>query len=160
MATRGRKPKPTALKILEGNPGHRPIQKEPDFGVSLLKPVKGLSKEAKKEWRRVAKILHSAGITTQADLTAMRMYISSFEKWVTAKEKAKIETLTTDKGYEYANPYIAIERQYFKQLKEILVEFGLTPSSRARLHVTPAEEEDLEESEFANFVAQSQRRIT
>lgn len=25
MATRGRKPKPTALKLLEGNPGKRPI---------------------------------------------------------------------------------------------------------------------------------------
>ena len=24
MATRGRKPKPTALKVLEGNPGKRP----------------------------------------------------------------------------------------------------------------------------------------
>ena len=25
MATRGRKPKPTALKVLEGNPGKRPL---------------------------------------------------------------------------------------------------------------------------------------
>ena len=25
MATRGRKPKPTALKLLEGNPGNRPL---------------------------------------------------------------------------------------------------------------------------------------
>ena len=25
MATRGRKPKPTAMKILEGNPGKRPL---------------------------------------------------------------------------------------------------------------------------------------
>ncbi len=25
MATRGRKPKPTALKLLEGNPGKRPL---------------------------------------------------------------------------------------------------------------------------------------
>ncbi|HZK10243.1 MAG TPA: phage terminase small subunit P27 family, partial [Clostridia bacterium] len=27
MATRGRKPKPTALKVLEGNPGKRPLNK-------------------------------------------------------------------------------------------------------------------------------------
>ena len=25
MATRGRKPKPTALQVLEGNPGKRPL---------------------------------------------------------------------------------------------------------------------------------------
>ena len=25
MATRGRKPKPTAVKVLEGNPGKRPL---------------------------------------------------------------------------------------------------------------------------------------
>lgn len=30
MATRGRKPKPTAMKILEGNPGERPLnEREP-----------------------------------------------------------------------------------------------------------------------------------
>lgn len=28
MAIRGRKPKPTALKVLEGNPGHRPLNKK------------------------------------------------------------------------------------------------------------------------------------
>lgn len=32
MATRGRKPKPTALKVLEGNPGKRPLNKnEPNL---------------------------------------------------------------------------------------------------------------------------------
>ncbi|MEQ8198694.1 MAG: phage terminase small subunit P27 family, partial [Clostridiaceae bacterium] len=27
MAQRGRKPKPTAIKVLEGNPGKRPLNK-------------------------------------------------------------------------------------------------------------------------------------
>ena len=33
MAARGRKPKPTALKVLEGNPGKRPLN---DHELSLI----------------------------------------------------------------------------------------------------------------------------
>ena len=37
MATRGRKPKPTALKVLEGNPGKRPLNdREPVPPLSLI----------------------------------------------------------------------------------------------------------------------------
>ena len=44
MATRGRKPKPTAMKELEGNPGKHPLNtSEPRFrresGLSLQIPV-------------------------------------------------------------------------------------------------------------------------
>ena len=41
MATRGRKPKPTALKMLEGNPGKRPLNeyepKHSNYAVPLLR---------------------------------------------------------------------------------------------------------------------------
>ena len=40
MATRGRKPKPTALKILEGNPGKRPLNAfEPVVFESLFQSI-------------------------------------------------------------------------------------------------------------------------
>lgn len=36
MATRGRKPTPTAIKMLEGNPGKRPLNtKEPKYKVII-----------------------------------------------------------------------------------------------------------------------------
>ena len=62
MAARGRKPKPTALKVLEGNPGKRPLNDhEPIPPKGELKCPSWLLPEAKKNgsashprWRRWA----------------------------------------------------------------------------------------------------------
>ena len=71
MATRGRKPKPTALKLLEGNPGKRPLNgREPVPPRAALKCPAWLLPEAKKEWKRLAPALEAMGVLTMADLTA------------------------------------------------------------------------------------------
>ena len=58
MAVRGRKPKPTALKVLEGNPGHRPLnKKEPMPKGKLPRCPEWLEDDAKKEWKRLGKVL-------------------------------------------------------------------------------------------------------
>ena len=49
----GRKPKPTAVKILEGNPGKRKLNEhEPQPQRKAPPCPKWLEPEAKKEWRR------------------------------------------------------------------------------------------------------------
>ena len=69
MATRGRTPKPTALKELEGNPGHRPLNdKEPRPKSKALACPSNLSKEAKKEWRRLCKEMEQEGVLTGWDM--------------------------------------------------------------------------------------------
>jgi hypothetical protein len=46
----GRKRKPTALKIAEGNPGHQKLpENEPTFKVICPDPPKGMGSIAKKE---------------------------------------------------------------------------------------------------------------
>ena len=63
MAVRGRKPKPTALKVLEGNPGHRPLnKKEPMPKGKLPRCPELLEEDAKKEWKRLGKVLAEMGI--------------------------------------------------------------------------------------------------
>ena len=55
MATKGRKPLPTALKVLEGDrgKGRRPINKdEPTPPQNNIKCPDWLMPEAKKEWKR------------------------------------------------------------------------------------------------------------
>ena len=62
MATRGRKPKPTALKVLEGNPGKRPMNmNEPVPPKGTVKCPAWLEPEAKKEWKRLASSLEAMG---------------------------------------------------------------------------------------------------
>ena len=66
MATRGRKPTPTAIKMLEGNPGKRPLNtKEPKPAKKAPSCPKWLEPEAKKEWRRLAKLMEQIGILTE-----------------------------------------------------------------------------------------------
>ena len=75
MAARGRKPKPTALKVLEGNPGKRPLNDhEPIPPKGELKCPSWLLPEAKKEWKRLASSLEAMGVLTMADLTAFAGY--------------------------------------------------------------------------------------
>ena len=51
MATRGRKPTPTAIKELEGNPGKRALnEREPKPQKKAPACPKWLEEEAKKEW--------------------------------------------------------------------------------------------------------------
>lgn len=87
MGTRGRKPKPTALKILEGNPGKRPLnESEPKPEKKAPKCPSWLEPEAKKEWRRMSKILQELGILTQIDASAFAGYCQAYARWKEAEE--------------------------------------------------------------------------
>ena len=76
MATRGRKPLPTALKELEGDrgKGRRPLNKdEPTPPQDNVKCPAWLMPEAKKEWKRLAPSLIAMGVLTEHDMTARLM---------------------------------------------------------------------------------------
>ena len=65
MAQRGRKPKPTAIKELEGNPGKRLLNADEPKPERKVPPCpKWLEPEAKKEWRRLSKQLEQIGVLT------------------------------------------------------------------------------------------------
>ena len=56
MAQRGRKPKPTAVKVLEGNPDKRSLNTaEPKPEKKAPRCPSWLEDEAKKEWKRMSK---------------------------------------------------------------------------------------------------------
>lgn len=57
MVQRGRKPKPTAMKVLEGNPGKRQLNsKEPKPVKKAPRCPNWLEDEAKKEWKRMVTV--------------------------------------------------------------------------------------------------------
>lgn len=79
MATRGRKPKPTAMKELEGNPGKHPLNtSEPKPNKKAPACPKWLEPEAKKEWRRLAKQMEAIGILTEVDMAAFAGYCQAY----------------------------------------------------------------------------------
>ena len=89
MAMAGRKPKPTALKVLEGDrgKGRRPLNEhEPVPPRGGVKCPSWLLPEAKKEWKRLASSLEAMGVLTMADLTAFAGYCQAYARWKEAEE--------------------------------------------------------------------------
>jgi P27 family predicted phage terminase small subunit len=140
----GRPPKPTAVKIAEGNPGHRPLNKrEPKPEVGAPPCPKDLIGPARKEWDRVVRLLKPTGVLARTDLAVLEMYCDSYATW--KKTRAYIERLgplvKTKQGNIIPNPAIGIANTQKKLVLRFASELGLTPSSRARL-TTPGGGDD------------------
>ncbi len=70
----GRRPKPTALKLLTGNPGKRPTNPdEPTPDLGLPRPPAWLSAAAKREYSRLGRQLLAQGIMTILDRNALAL---------------------------------------------------------------------------------------
>ena len=83
----GRKPKPTALKKLEGNPGKRKLNtKEPMPGKGMPDCPKWLLPEAKEEWKRLCQKLSEMGVLTEVDMAAFAAYCQSYARWKEAQQ--------------------------------------------------------------------------
>ena len=145
MATRGRKPKPTALKLLEGNPGKRPINEhEPVPPKGTVKCPTWLEPEAKKEWKRLAPSLEAMGVLTQADLTAVAGYCQAYARWKEAEEfiSQHGSIFQTPSGYVQQVPQVSIAQQNLKIMQSFCSEFGLTPATRARIIANGGSKDD------------------
>jgi phage terminase, small subunit, putative, P27 family len=136
MAKTGRKPKPTALKKLEGNPGRRPLNRmEPMPPVVQLKCPNHLLPEAKKEWKRLAPVLMDLGLLTAADAVPFEGYCTAYARWLEAQDEInKHGSIYKDnEGKIRPNPFIAIANQQMREIKSFAAEFGLTPSTRSAM---------------------------
>jgi P27 family predicted phage terminase small subunit len=139
MAGRGRPPKPTALKVLEGNPGKRPLNKnEPKPEKKAPKCPSWLEPDAKKEWRRLAKELEAMGLLTRIDMAVFAGYCQAYARWKEAEEfiSKHGSILKTASGYIQQVPQVSIAQQNLKQMRNFCSELGLTPSARSRLNIT------------------------
>jgi len=136
MAQSGRKPKPTAVKILEGNPGKRKLNSnEPKPPSKAPLCPKWLEPEAKKEWKRMAKLLESLGMLTEIDMTAFAGYCQAYARWRECEEFISTHSMIvkTPSGYWQQVPQVSIAQTYLKIMNRFCEQFGLTPSSRSRL---------------------------
>ena len=137
---RGRKPKPTALKRINGNPGRRPLNdSEPVVALGGFSCPKYLNDEARREWRRVVRDLKGAGVLARVDRATLEGYCVSYARWRLAEEEIETEgiTITGPKGGVMKNPAVTVAVQERMLMLKFMSELGMTPSSRSRLHVEP-----------------------
>lgn len=142
----GRKLKPTHLKVIEGNPGKRPIPEEPkpDIG-ELPAPPEFLTAEAKEEWERISVQLHRLGLLTVVDVASLGAYCQAYGRWVLAEraiaKMAANDVLTgglmikTTNGNAIQNPLVGTSNKAASDMVRYAAEFGLTPAARARLAI-------------------------
>lgn len=151
MAQTGRKPKPTAIKKLEGNPGKRRLNEyEPIPENKAPKCPMWLEPEAKKEWRRTAKRLEALGILTEVDMAAFAGYCQAFARWKEAEEFiSKHGTIVkTPSGYWQQVPQVSIAQTYLKIMHKFCEQFGLTPSARSRIIADAGQSADADPMEL------------
>lgn len=136
MGARGPKPKPTALRILEGNPSHRPLPKnEPKPESDKVRCPAWLAADAKKEWRRLAPSLIAMGLLTNSDVQAFAAYCESYAAWKEASQYLHEHgsVFEMPSGYMAKAPQVSIAQTNLTLMKQFAGEFGLTPSSRTRI---------------------------
>jgi len=159
MGRRGPPPKPTAIRKLQGNPGHRPLNdREPEPRPDTPRCPSWLTDEAKVVWRRMVPELRVMGVLTAADGDALAAYCQTFARWKAAEEflakHGEVYPLKDDQGRIRCMqqfPQVSISRNLLHLLRNYQREFGLTPSARSRIAVGGGAAEP---SEFDRFLAE------
>ena len=143
MASRGRTPKPTAIKQLEGNPGKRQLNtNEPKPKQKAPTCPKWLDDEAKKEWKRLAPAMVALGLLTEVDTSAFAELCQNYAYYLAADKAilemgaaGPIEMQKAPSGYMQQHPLLSLRKQYYETWRKGLADFGLTPASRARISI-------------------------
>lgn len=129
----GRKPQPTALKVIKGERADR-IPSEPPRPKGELTRPGWLSPEAKREWSRLAPQLQRWGLAV-TDRAAFAMLCQEWARYV-ACQKVLDEhgsTYTTPTGFLKPRPEARLASSHLDAVRKLCAEFGLTLSSRGRI---------------------------
>lgn len=133
----GRRPKPTRLKLLHGNPGRRRVDPTPEAPPGRPTRPQWLTGAARKEWDRICSILALERRLSAADGPALEKLATLHGRWTRWRELADTSplTVTGPDGTPKPHPAIVQERILSDAYRKMLVEFGLTPASRGRVKI-------------------------
>ena len=133
----GRKAKPTALKLIDGNPGNRPINVQEPTPAKVYNPdpPDGFDTLQTDKWREVSHKLAACRVLTELDLDALEIYC---REWVNLQSaigdvaaRGKLIQLPT--GGVMWNPSWTQLKHSQGVCRSIMAEFGMTPSTRTGL---------------------------
>ena len=137
----GRRPKPTHLKLVTGNPGKRALNKR-DAARTGSRPIPPphLGNAAREAWARVLKMLDGMGVLEATDALALERLCETYAEIVGAQEILRergsptYETTTIAGGRMVKTyPEVQVIADADRRFKGYLVEFGLTPAARAKV---------------------------
>lgn len=134
MAKPGRKAKPTALKLITGNPGKREINLEEPEPAKVFDPdpPEGFSAVEIAKWRTLCLQLSACNVLTELDLDALEMYVRNWCTMMDALADLDLrgKLLQSPSGGPMWNPSWAEYKHCARLVRSLQNEFGMTPSSR------------------------------
>lgn len=150
MGQRGPKPKPSAQQKREGTYRADRRRGEPEAEASLPPVPEWLDEQSRRYWSELGPWLVEAGLLTRLDQTALALLCRSLTDYLQACEV--IEAAATASGTKFVaytesgnviqHPAVGVANRAWERLVKLLREFGMTPSSRAGLHLPAPEKED------------------
>lgn len=148
---RGRKPKPTRLKKLAGNPGKRRLsQHEARILPEIPTCPSHLLGEARREWKRITQELYHAGLLTIVDRAALAGYCQAWARWVKAEKELnkRGEVEIGVNGTLKVSPWHTVAKNAKEEMRKFLVEFGMSPASRSGVQAIDMQQLPLAEELF------------
>lgn len=158
----GRKAKPIDLIVLNGNKSKiskKEIEERRQNENSIRPKSENifvpewLSDIAKEEFNRQVKLLKEVKLITESDVMQLATYCDAYSDYVECTRIIHEEGLMTEhtnkagETNRIPHPLLTKKKQLFEQMKTMAVEFGLTPSARARIAIPQEKEKDVSEEE-------------
>lgn len=145
----GRRAKPIELLVLNGKKhltkkeisGRRDAEARLRPSDDAIRPPKWLSKAARKEWRRIVKVLDGLGILTNADVDTLAVYCDAVVRYAEASKIIETEgmVIETERGLKQ-HPAVVAQQKYAGIMARCAAQLGLEPSARAALAAKLAKE--------------------
>lgn len=134
---RGRPTKPTALKVIQGNPGKRKLDKNapaPDALAQVPDPPAWLGPIAASIWRQVAPWLVQARILTDTDLHNLELFAMAYQRWREAEDDVTRNGIVVmGAKQKIKNPACTVANESARRISTFGAALGLDPAARARL---------------------------
>ncbi|THJ30951.1 phage terminase small subunit P27 family [Lampropedia aestuarii] len=133
----GRRPKPTAKKLLAGNPGKRAInQDEPDFGlVQSIDCPFWMGDHGRELWETVCPLLCREKVLEATDVQNLEVYCNAYDQFRIAQEEVKNNGVTVlgASGSPIKNPAVTAVKEAVAMMATYGGMLGLDPASRQRI---------------------------
>ncbi len=135
--TRGPKPTPRNLRLVRGTDRpDRMNDNEPILPVSIPDAPDYLEPDEIKIFVDTAEKLARMRVMTEYDVDALAIYAVNFVRWKEATSHLRDMGMMvrSPNNFPMQNPYLSVANGAQRECLRILVEFGLTPSSRTRVN--------------------------
>lgn len=143
MGSRGPQPQPTALKILNGNPGKRPLNRNAPRPKNKPTMPAGMSEPAKAVWVEVIRDYGATGVLTGLDSHILRGYCEAvvrYEHGAALLEASGPLVMGARKGELVKSPMHQVVRDDADLMIRFADRLGCTPSARNALAAVKEED--------------------